>query len=209
MGTQLDREKWDSLLIELRKDTKDAEARFEFAYLMDDFVGSGKTLLRKESGKWTGKLWKFWKHLQEVRDTHFVPELTVCVHHYVASHTASLNVAAKHGEAAEELGAKWFSKNAVHFTFSTILPADLPLDEVRFPDFLKLVQKYYDTAIESRHTEVGETKDVRLGFGKCALPLVLEHNTPNNSIALLWADTDGDNGQHAMRPLFRRRQRHA
>jgi hypothetical protein len=127
----------------------------------------------------------------------------------VASHTASVNVAKSHVEAATELGAGWFPKDAVHFSFGTVLPEDMPIDESRFPDFLKLVQKYYDTAIESRHTGVGETMDVRLGFGNCALPLILEHNTPNNSIALLWADTDGENGQHPMRPLFRRRQRHA
>ena len=133
----------------------------------------------------------------------------MCVHHYVASHAASLNVANQRDEAAAELGGGWFAKDAVHFSFGTVLPENLPVNQEQFPDFLKLVQKYYDTAIESRHTDVGETKDVRLGFGKCALPLVLEHNTPNNSIALLWADTDGDNGQHPMRPLFRRRQRHA
>jgi hypothetical protein len=209
MTTQLDDEKWDSLRKELQKDTDDSDARFEFAYLIDDFVGSGKTFLRKQSGKWTGKLWKFWKHLKDVRETHFTPALTVCVHHYVASYAASLNLATRHEEAAAELGAAWFPRDAVHFSFGTVLPENLPLDEARFPEFLNVVQKYYDPAIESQHTEVGETKDIRLGFGKCALPLILEHNTPNNSIALLWADTDGESAQHAMRPLFRRRQRHA
>ena len=52
-----------------------------------------------------------------------------------------------------------------------------------------------------------------LGYGGCALPLVLAHNTPNNAVALLWAETRGEareDGQpaSAMRPLFRRRQRH-
>ena len=43
----------------------------------------------------------------------------------------------------------------------------------------------------------------------CALPVVLEHNTPNNSIPLLWAETAGADGAHAMEPLFFRRDRHA
>jgi hypothetical protein len=73
---------------------------------------------------------------------------------------------------------------------------------------LKLVGTYYDDAIETKHTKVGGA-DARLGFGRCALPLVLEHNTPNNSLAILWADTKGGPGKHAMRPLFRRRQRHS
>jgi len=75
------------------------------------------------------------------------------------------------------------------------------------PDFARLVEVYYDKAVESRHTQVGGD-GVRWGFGDCALPLVLEHNTPNNTIALLWAETSGGAGLHAMRPLFRRRQRH-
>jgi hypothetical protein len=29
---------------------------------------------------------------------------------------------------------------------------------------------------------------MKYGYANCALPLVLEHNTPNNSISLLWAD---------------------
>jgi len=95
-----------------------------------------------------------------------------------------------------------------------ILPEDLPID--RNPstsdDFIKLTQKYYDPAIRTKHTDVGGVTHLGLGYGGCALPLVLEHNTPNNSVALLWAETPG--GMHgsvpapAMRPLFRRRQRH-
>jgi hypothetical protein len=50
---------------------------------------------------------------------------------------------------------------------------------------------------------------MRLGYKECALPLILEHNTPNNSISLLWAETTGAHGAHAMRPLFRRVTRHS
>lgn len=54
---RLNEEKWDELLEDLRKDLKDPEARFAFVFLIDDFVGSGTTLLRKkDGGKWTGKL---------------------------------------------------------------------------------------------------------------------------------------------------------
>ncbi|MCZ2222703.1 MAG: hypothetical protein LC122_03635, partial [Chitinophagales bacterium] len=43
--------------------------------------------------------------------------------------------------------------------------------------------KYYDKElIEDKHTQ----KNIQLGFSDCALPLILEHNTPNNSIPLLW-----------------------
>jgi hypothetical protein len=94
------------------------------------------------------------------------------------------------------------------------LPNDLPIDSVpgRFDSFIALTQKYYDPVIRTRHTDVGGATHLGLGYGGCALPLILDHNTPNNSVALLWAETDG--GDHEgtvappMRPLFRRRQRH-
>jgi len=44
--------------------------------------------------------------------------------------------------------------------------------------------KYYDKdLIEDKHTN----GDVKLGFGDCALPIVSAHNTPNNTIPLLWS----------------------
>jgi hypothetical protein len=99
----------------------------------------------------------------------------------------------------------WF--NNVQFSFGSILPPDFPLNAESNAAFLALADKYYDPSIENEHTRVAGT-DAKLGFGQCALPLVLEHNTPNNSIALVWSDTVGKDGHHAMRPLFRRRQRH-
>jgi hypothetical protein len=85
---------------------------------------------------------------------------------------------------------------------------DLPVNRARVGDFMSLIDKYYNPVIETSHTLLGGT-NVRLGFGSGALPLVLEHNTPNNSLALLWADTAPSDGEPIMRPLFRRRQRHS
>lgn len=208
VATEVNPEKWESLLRKLRDDTSDPNAQFEFLFLIDDFVGSGKTLLREATSGWDGKLVKFWKQIQPVRQTHFCSSLVVCVHHYVSTNEASRIIIERRDAAAATLGNGWFTKEEVEFSFGTILPSDLPIDEARFSDFMKLVKTYYDEAIQTQHTNVGGTGDVRLGFAGCALPLVLEHNTPNNSIALLWADTAGANNQHAMRPLFRRRQRH-
>ena len=65
-----------------------------------------------------------------------------------------------------------------------------------------LVEKYYDPAIQDEHTSVGGTDDIKYGFAKCGLPVVLPHNTPNNSVALLWAEIN------QQRALFPRVQRH-
>jgi hypothetical protein len=205
---RFNKEKWDELLDDLRKDLKDPDARFAFVFLMDDFVGSGTTLLRKkrEGGTWTGKLFRFWEDVEGIAATHFEPDWSLCVHHYLATHRARNAVQERNTEISKEQGeARWF-KN-VEFSFGATLPADLPITPESHPDFWALTQQYYDKDIETRHTRVAGT-DVKLGFGQCALPLILEHNTPNNSVALLWADTHGNEGRHAMRPLFRRRQRH-
>ena len=75
---------------------------------------------------------------------------------------------------------------------------------------LDLCEKYYDHDLYIRlkkHCDEAGQSDMKRGYAKCALPLVLEHNTPNNSIPLLWAESQGKLG-HPMRPLFRRRDRH-
>jgi hypothetical protein len=204
---RLNDEKWDELLEELRKDVKDPQARFAFVFLIDDFIGSGMTLLRKKhEGPWTGKLFRFWDENKDRFGTYCESEWTLCVHHYLATHRASEAIAERNAQIASEQGeGKWFS--AVQFSFGMKLPADLPITAASHAEFIGLTDRYYDDSIENRHTRVAGT-DAKLGFGQCALPLVLEHNTPNNSVALLWADTEGANGKHAMRPLFRRRQRH-
>jgi len=47
------------------------------------------------------------------------------------------------------------------------------------------------------------SSDAKYGYGDCGLPVVLHHNTPNNSLALLWSYDD-----RAVRGLFPRVQRH-
>ena len=62
---------------------------------------------------------------------------------------------------------------------------------------------YYDPTIHDRHMKRGRTPDSRYGYGDCGLPLVLHHNTPNNSLALLMSYDD-----KTFRGLFPRVQRH-
>ena len=128
------------------------------------------------------------------------------VHHYIATADVRENLPIR--DAAQRLEQKgdWFED--LHFSYSFVLPASIKLSEPNTKEFWEVIDQYYNSSIETEHTRKGGGKNVKLGFGQCALPLVLEHNTPNNSIPLLWAETDDSNGEHAMRALFRRRQRH-
>ena len=203
--TQVNQSKWQDVLDELREDLKDNTARFSRVFLLDDFVGSGKTLLRREEkGGWTGKLKKFRNEHPRIFDTHFQSGWTLHVHHYVCSYEASGRVRETADEARSELQSAWF-ENAT-FTFGLVLPESVRLAPDRDADFWERTEQYYDSVIETDSIRVGG-KTAKRGFGECGLPLILEHNTPNNSVALLWAETAGEKG-HPMRPLFRRAQRH-
>ncbi|MEZ6131213.1 MAG: hypothetical protein R3C59_21270 [Planctomycetaceae bacterium] len=205
---RINQAKWDDMLKDLRSDLDDDQARFAYVVLVDDFTGSGASLIRYEDGAWKGKLQRFLEDVTTgyVSDTHFEPDWRLIVHHYVATAQAVESVVERNAARREDTDAgAWFK--SVQFTWGMQLPADFKLTPESVPEFAKLAEEFYDDSIETRHMKVGGN-DGRWGFGSCGLPLIMEHNTPNNSIALLWAETDGEKDQHAMRPLFRRRQRH-
>lgn len=220
-GTQVDTDKWKDLLNSLREDLKNKDVRFRLVYLIDDFTATGTTFLRFDEKKerWKGKLIRFKDSVERARadlcgGKLFEDNWGLCIHHYVASQAAT-DAIRNHLEKAKERGA--FPEGWA-LTMSTScgmpLPPDLPInaDSGRHDDFIKLTQNYYDPILQTKHTDIGGVSHLGLGYGGCALPVVLEHNTPNNSVAPLWAETDGSerNGVRAsaMRPLFRRRQRH-
>lgn len=219
LATQLDKEKWDDLLGNLREDLKDEQALFRLVYLVDDFAGTGTSFLRynEKKQKWSGKLWRFKESIEGARQVlgsdPFDQNWELCVHHYIASSAAAQAIGERQELAKDALSGNSWAK-AIHISFGTVLPADLPLGVVEGRDdaFIKLTQTYYDPIIRTKHTDVGGVEHLGLGYGGCALPLVLDHNTPNNAVALLWAETAGGERDGvvapAMHPLFRRRQRH-
>ncbi len=203
---RINKTKWDEMLGKLRRDLADSDATFAFVFLVDDFTASGTTLMRKEDKQWKGKLQKCWGDFEGVLSTHFDPDWMLVVHHYVATSQAVNAIKERNSSRAPESNSgQWFRR--VEFTWGTVLPPGFKVMPANEPEFARLVDTYYDKSIVTPSMKVGG-EDGRWGFGECGLPFVLEHNTPNNSIALLWAETPGDTDTHAMRPLFRRRQRH-
>lgn len=222
IATHVDKDKWVNLLEKLRNELNDKSARFAIVYLIDDFMGTGTSLLRfnEEKQKWEGKLVRFKESMEAAvesvgKDQLFEPRWNLCVHHYIGSAHAKNAVEEREAKARPFLASPAWAQE-VHFSFGTVLPHDLPIDKIagRNDPFIALTRAYYDPVIRTTHTDVGGVAHLGLGYGGCALPLVLDHNTPNNSVALLWAESEGglrDGGLQAppMRPLFRRRQRHA
>lgn len=216
LASQIDTEKWKDLLKNLRGDLKDSNALFKIIYLVDDFAGTGTSFLRyKEQDKrWSGKLNRFrtslFNAINEVGDI-VAPDWQLCAHHYMATENAKAKMTANEKTARTDMKDTNWPKE-VHLSFATVFDEKLPIAAGTDDAFIALANKYYDPVIETKHTAVGGVQHLGMGYGGCALPIVLEHNTPNNSAALLWAETTGETKDGvtppAMRPLFRRRQRH-
>lgn len=203
--SEISGEKWDNLRDELQESLKrrgiaESEAAlFEVVCLVDDFSGSGSSLLRFKDGEWGGKVKKFYKANVSRIGTHLAPNCTLHIHHHLASDKAMRQIVSDlkaFAEAHPEF--QYFA------TFSYVLPGDVVIDDqCSDAELAKLLQEHYNSKIQDKHTG----KDIWYGYKSCGLPLVLEHNTPNNSIALLWATSE--EGTPEMRPLFVRRKRHS
>jgi hypothetical protein len=102
--------------------------------------------------------------------------------------------------------ATWGAKN-IRWSVEAVqlLPKDMKLVRGDGSPIGRLIEteKYYDHSIHDEHFAKGGTQDARYGYAACGLPLVLHHNTPNNSIALIMSYED-----LTFRGLFPRIQRH-
>lgn len=169
------------------------DATFRHIFLVDDFSGSGRTLLRPDDdtpGAFKGKLIKFKERLDHLTDTGVVAEdVEVGVLLYVASLQAITHLEAT--VAAVGLG---------DWTIDVVqrLGTDLRVD-LTSPGMTQLCRDYYDPATADVHKD-----ETPIGYDNCALPVVLAHNTPNNSVCLLWAETPEDLDRKALFPRYER-----
>lgn len=180
-------------------------AEFEWVCLIDDFSGSGFSSIRLDEGSWDGKVDKFIKDNALQKEQPFIAKgAHILVHHYLASDWAA-------GQVTELLGQ--YQTHQTDFTFipsfSHVLPAGIKVDAQVDPALEALLKARYDPSVETTHTK----KDIWMGYRQCGLPLVLDHNAPNNSLATLWARSDPTKPEYIpanhMSPLFPRRQRHS
>ncbi len=75
-------------------------------------------------------------------------------------------------------------------------------------EFDQLLNTYYDNRIEDEHTRTGGG-DVKYGYAGCGLLLTLYHNCPNNSIYLLWGQTEKTKQYSGLEAVFPRISRHS
>ena len=170
----------------------EAEDKFQHVVLVDDFTGSGYTLIREEHGKFDGKLLKVKSRLAECQARGAIaPNAEVSIVMYIASQEAERYVR----DLLARAGLNW------SLTVLQSIPKECRVTD---PAIESLAKNYYDPVLTDAHKG-----DATLGYRDSRLPLVLSHNTPNNSIALLWADTSERRDGQCRHALFTRYERHS
>ncbi len=166
---------------------------FNYVFLLDDFTASGATCLRRDvDGTWKGKLARFHLRIQNPKFRQaldFSDGGFVGVVHYLATEHALRTLQARLDEMASTSDVPY------RLMAVQVLPDSVKVNPVEGSADYKykpLIDHAYDESLLDESTKLGGVNDLRYGFASCGLPVVLAHNTPNNSIAILWAYEETD-----------------
>jgi hypothetical protein len=210
-ATEISPDKWKKIkegLVERfeKEHIENVTPIFERICLVDDFTASGSSLIRKDKlGKWKGKVPTFVGQMIEAKrfGQHVTDDCVVQIHHYIGTAKSRATI----DELLEEYRGTLELKISFKATYSMVLDKEIVIDDTAAAELVRLLEHYYDDSCEDEHT--GE--DIWFGYKQCGLPVVLDHNTPNNSVALLWASASpksSEEERHVMKPLFPRKKRH-
>lgn len=196
---------------EIEKKGWQASPLFKRVFLVDDFTASGTTLIRYEKGEWSGKVASFIDHLKESEQILHDP-CTIHIHHYVGTKFSESKVKEEIEKYKQYLdneragGDTKLPELLFTVSFGLVIDDIFNVTSDNCPDFYNLLDQHYD-----KNVETDTTGSVKYGYKDCKLGIVFEHNTPNNTVGLIWAETseaDLNKTPMPMTPLFRRRTRH-
>lgn len=173
---------------------------FDSFFLIDDFTGSGKSYLRKDKRGWHGKIKTFFERLE---NTGFdARNASIHLVLYIATEKSVSNITEQVNLFTSEKGYRNITIDAIQIV--------KPIDWEENPELAKLLKKNYEknmnlgkASYNDKHFMVGEGSVPYYGFGDCSLPLILYHNTPNNSLPVLWYSWEDE-----VNALFLRITRH-
>lgn len=192
---------------------------FESMFLIDDFTASGTSFARKEDNKFKGKIVKVLKGLKPkengeekasgdeskivLSDLFVKDRIVVNALFCIATEEAIANIKRQVNQFLVENEMT----NLIQFNVDCVqLVKTEEIAQIKQHPGLKNVVKkdqYYDwTIILNDSYRKGKHDEPYWGFNECGLLLVLSHNTPNNTLPVIWEDTD------KFRGLFPRISRH-
>jgi hypothetical protein len=178
-----------------------SDPKFRTVVLLDDFTASGTSYYRTDAeGRSSGKIAGFHRAVTDPDATlsQIVDDrIDVIVLLYMATEAAKTYLRGH----LDALGRG--SRVAYHVESVQEFSENIRFREGGSGPINDLIDRYYDHSVFDEHFEKGGTEHAKYGYAAGGLPVVLHHNTPNNSIALLWSYDDRD-----VVGLFPRVQRH-
>lgn len=190
------------------------EKKFESIVLIDDFTASGTSFIRpKEDGTFNGKLPKFFDEIceNEKFKALFADNLEINVFFLIATKSALTYI--------NDLLAQYMRQHEgmkVNVDCIQSLDEDAKFtnhQEQEVKDMIAVIgnkryvnEQALSDAYKKSYADDAE-KRYHLGYKQCALTVVLNHNTPNNSLPIIWQPKN-DNKEQPIYPLFYRITRH-
>lgn len=216
-----DGKKLKDMLDELRKDDKLKSIEkpyFRRIFLIDDFTASGKSFIRydESDGKYHGKLKKIIDELctrsyvekgQKIEHLSYLlnPEqkIQIDILFSIATEKAKTSIKDNLDDYLKSVG--WQDKVEFNIHIVQLLEDKLSNGIKSDNNLVRVLKKdkhFVEECVISKSYKVGKNDSPWLGFDECALPVVLAHNTPNNSLPIIWQDAERFHG------LFPRISRH-
>ena len=216
-----DGKKLKDMLDELRKDDKLKSIEkpyFRRIFLIDDFTASGKSFIRydESDGKYHGKLKKIIDELctrgyvekgQKIEHLSYLlnPEQKIQIDILFSIATEKAKTSIKDNLDGYLKSVGWQDKVEFNIHIVQLLEDKLSNDIKSDNNLVRVLKKdkhFVEECVISKSYKVGKNDSPWLGFDECALPVVLAHNTPNNSLPIIWQDAERFHG------LFPRISRH-
>ena len=218
-----DGKKLKDMLEELRKDEKlngVDKPYFRRIFLIDDFTASGKSFIRydKNDGEYHGKLKKIISELCTANEKNSEGKVDIKHMSYLLNPEQKIQIDILFCIATEKAKAHIKSclddylkskglQDKVEYDIHIVqiledkLSNDIKIDN-DLVNILKKDKHFVKECVISKSYMVGKNDNPWLGFDECALPVVLSHNTPNNTLPIIWQDAERFHG------LFPRISRH-
>ena len=194
---------------------------FKRIFLIDDFTASGKSFIRYDNNdkRFHGKLKKIIDELCAESDTNteqekqhlnylFNPknkEINIDILFCIATERAKCHIEENLQMYLESIKSKKKIQCVVHVHIVQLLENRLSDKIKEDTELMRMLEKpnyFIKESIMTKSYAVGKSEYPWLGFDECALPVVLSHNTPNNSLPIIWQEAEMFHG------LFPRISRH-
>jgi hypothetical protein len=162
------------------------EDKFKALFLLDDFSASGTSYLKfnLDENKLRGKINALYESINkkdELKGVFDLENLEIHIILYLCTEQAKTAIESNFQKLKEIFDLK----NIPELHIVHLIPDSYKISPMTNQKIFDLCNKdlYYDGDI----LEDSHTGEVKLGFGGCALPVILYHNCPNNSLSILWA----------------------